>query len=217
LNGSTKTAGLVALALVASLPGRLSAQGVLDQFTSENLAATAVGLDVGVLAGSNIRGTKTVAVRVDCGTIAPSIRVLLGASYFRADLSGAALQRFEQRLRGVVIDPTGDDTIRLGGITWSDVTGDLDFQYVMPQGHAATAYLGLGFSVHARHGGGAAIDGTFVQDALSAITAGLNGTLGAEFGSGHWRFSLEGRGVLASGLSTLGLSAGGRYRWAIKR
>ncbi len=214
MNGSTRKAvGLGALVLLAGLPGHVAAQAILNQFSSENLAASAIGVDLGVLAGTNIRGTKTVAARLDFGKIAPSVRVLLGASYFRADLSSAALQRFEQRLRTIVIDPSGDDTIRLGRITWSDVTADLDLQYVMPQG-AATAYLGLGFSAHVRHGSGAAIDGTFVQDALNAITAGLNGTLGAEFGSRHWRFALEGRGVLASGLSTVGLSAGGRYRWA---
>jgi len=83
----------------------------------------------------------------------------------------------------------------------------------VPQGRTVTAYLGLGLSVHLRHGTGPAINGTFVQDALDAITAGLNGTLGAEFGSGRWRFALEGRGVAASGLSTAGLSAGVRYRW----
>lgn len=216
MNGSTRGILLSALVL-AGLPGRGAAQAILEQFTSENLAPAAIGFDVGVLAGTNIRGTKTGAVRLDVGSIAPSVRVVLGVSYFRADLNGATLQRFEQRLRTIVIDPSGDDTIRLGRITWSDVTGDLDLQYVLPQGHAALAYLGLGFSAHVRRGSGGAIDGTFVQDALNAITAGLNGTLGAEFGSGRWRFAVEGRGVLASGLSTVAFTAGVRYRWAKAR
>jgi len=201
------------LLLTAGPPDRLTAQKLLEQFSSENLAARAFGIDLGVLAGTNVRGTHMAAARLDFGTVAPKIRVLLGASYFKADLNGAALQRFAQRLRSVVVDPSGDDTINLGRITWSDFTGDLDLQYVMPQGRTVTAYLGLGLSVHLRHGTGPAINGTFVQDALDAITAGLNGTLGAEFGSGRWRFALEGRGVAASGLSTAGLSAGVRYRW----
>ena len=212
--GAASGLGLGIALLTAYPPTRLPAQGLLEQFSSENLAARAFGIDLGVLAGTNVRGTHTVAARLDFGTVAPHIRVLLGASYFKADLNGAALQRFAQRLRSVVVDPTGDDTIKLGRITWSDVTGDLDLQYVMPQGHAVAAYAGLGLSVHVRHGSGPAVNGTFVQDALGATTAGLNGTLGAEFGSGRWRFALEGRGVVASGLSTAGLSAGVRYRWA---
>jgi hypothetical protein len=217
LNGSTRVVGLGGLLLLAAFPGRLGAQKVLDQFSSENLTPSAIGFDVGALAGTNILGTNMVAVRLDGGRIAPSVRVVLGVSYFSADLSSATVQHFEQRLRSFVIDPSGDDTIRLGSITWSDATGDLDFQYLMPQGRAVTAYLGFGFSVHVRHGSGAAIDGTFVQDALDAITAGLNGTLGAEFGSGRWRATIEGRGVLATGLATAGIAAGVRYRWAVAR
>jgi len=205
---------LVLLLQTAGPADRLTAQKILEQFSSENLVASAVGIDVGVLAGADIRGTRTAGLRVDFGRVAPSIRVLVGASYFQADLSGAALQRFAQRVKSVVIDPLGEDSIALGRITWSDLTGDLDLQYVMPQGQAVTAYMGLGLSVHVRHGSGPAINGTFVQDALNAITAGLNGTLGVEFGSGRWRFALDGRGVVASGLSTVALTAGARYRWA---
>lgn len=209
--------GMIPLLLLAPLSTRLEAQGVLEKFSSENLTPSAIGFDAGVLGGTKIRGTTFEAIRLDMGTVTPSIRVMLGASYFHADLNGSTLQRFEQRLASVVADPSKDDTIRLGPISWSDVTGDLDLQYVMPQGGAVTAYLGLGLSVHVRHASGAAIDGTFVQDALDAITAGLNGTLGAEFGRARWRFILEGRGVAASGLSTIGVSAGVRYRWAALR
>jgi hypothetical protein len=67
--------------------------------------------------------------------------------------------------------------------------------------------------VHARNGSGSAIRGTFVEDALDGITAGLNATVGAEFGAGQWRVALDGRGVLASGLSSVSLSVGLRYRW----
>ena len=205
---------MVLLLQTAGPADRLTAQKILEQFSSENLVASAVGIDVGVLAGTDIRGTRTAGLRVDFGRVAPRIRVLVGASYFQTDLSGVALQRFAQRVKSVVIDPLGEDSIALGRITWSDLTGDLDLQYVMPQGQAVTAYMGLGLSVHVRHGSGPAINGTFVQDALNAITAGLNGTLGAEFGSGRWRFALDGRGVVASGLSTVALTAGARYRWA---
>ncbi|HUK22096.1 MAG TPA: hypothetical protein VLV45_11160 [Gemmatimonadales bacterium] len=214
MSGSTRN-GIALVVLLGAGAGPLAGQAVLNQFSSEDFRLSAVGVDVGALGGTKILGTTSAAIRFDFGRIAPAIRVLIGVSYFKSDLSGSTLDRFAQRLKNVVIDPSGDDTIRLGSITWSDVTGDVDFQYIMPQGNVATAYMGLGVSVHARHAAGTAVDGTFVQDALGAITAGLNGTLGAEFGRKRWRFSLEGRGVLASGVSTLGLYAGIRYRWVL--
>src|SRR5260370_24390042 len=74
-------------------------------------------------------------------------------------------------------------------MTWSDVTGDLDLQYALAQGHAVTAYTGVGLGIHVRHGSGPIINGTFVQDALNEITAGLNGTPGAENGAPPWRLT----------------------------
>jgi len=198
----------------AGSPDRVTAQGILNQFSSENLRPSAVQVDVGPLGGNNILGTLTGGVRVDYGFVAPKVRVLLGLSYFHADLSSGARRRFADRLRSVVRDPTGDDTIDLGPITWSDVTADLDLQYMLPQGHAVTAYLGVGLGAHVRHGSGAAIDGTFVQDALNSVTAGLNGTLGVEVGAGRWRLTFDSRGVLSSGLSTVSLRTGAMYRWA---
>ncbi len=217
MSACTKAVGTaLAVAVLASAgsPDRVTAQGILNQFSSENLRPSAVQVDVGPLGGNNILGTLTGGVRVDYGFVAPKVRVLLGLSYFHADLSSGARRRFADRLRSVVRDPTGDDTIDLGPITWSDVTADLDLQYMLPQGHAVTAYLGVGLGAHVRHGSGAAIDGTFVQDALNSVTAGLNGTLGVEVGAGRWRLTFDSRGVLSSGLSTVSLRTGAMYRWA---
>ena len=208
--------GLIVLFLSVSPSVRLSAQGLLSQFSYDNLKPSALQLDVGPLGGNNIRGALTGGMRLDYGLIAPHVRVLLGLSYFKADFGSAARQRFVDRLRSIVHDPDSNYTIDLGSITWSDVTGDLDLQYLLPQGHAVTVYMGIGLGAHFRHGSGAAIDGTFVQDALNEITAGLNGTLGAEFGAKRWRFTLDGRGVLSSGLSTVSLRSGVMYRWAGK-
>jgi hypothetical protein len=205
----------MAVALLSISPTvRLSAQGLLEQFSYDNLRPTAIQLDIGPLGGNNITGTTTGGVRLDYGFIAPKVRVLLGLSYFRASFSADAQQRFERRLDSLVDDPTGDFTINLGRMTLSDVAGDLDLQYVMPRGRAVTVYLGVGVGVHLRNGSGAAINDTFVEDALDEVTAGLNGTLGAEVGSRRWRFAVEGRGMVSSGLSTLSVRTGVAYRWA---
>ncbi len=203
----------LAVLLSVSPTARLSAQGLFSQFSYDNLKPSALQLDLGPVGGNNIRGTLTGGLRLDYGFIAPHVRVLLGVSYYKADFSSAARARFAQRLDSVV-NPGTQDTINLGRITWSDVTGDVDLQYVLPQGRAVTTYLGIGIGAHVRHGSGPAIKGTFVQDALNSITAGLNGTIGTEVGAKRWRFVLEARGVLSSGVSTVALRSGVAYRWA---
>ncbi|MGH7531419.1 MAG: hypothetical protein ACREMN_13625 [Gemmatimonadales bacterium] len=206
--------GLATFALAAGPAGRLSAQGVLNQFSYDNLRPSAIQVDLGVLGSSQLKGALAGGVRVDYGRIAPRVRVLLGVSYFRSEFDREARTRFENRLRQLVDDPTGDAVIDVGRIFWSDFSADIDFQYVFPQGRAATVYLGTGFGVHLRNGSGRAIDGTFVEDALDEVTAGLNATLGAEFHIGPaWRFTFDGRGMLSSGLSTASLRWGLMYRF----
>ena len=201
----------VLLSIVPSF--QLSAQGVLNQFSYDNLRLSGIQVDAGPLASSQLTGTVAGGVRIDYGMIAPRVRVLLGLSYFRSQFDNEARTRFEQRIRQFVIDPANDDTIRVGRILLSDLTADLDLQYVIQQGRGVTTYIGAGASVHLRNGSGAAINGTFVEDALDEVTAGFNAMIGAEFAlSKAWRFTLDGRGVVSSGLSTISLRSGLMYR-----
>ena len=223
MNGSTRavgrlsgwavrTAGLLALLLTAEPPNRLTAQGVLNQFSYENLRFSGIQLDVGLLGASDLTGATVGGLRVDYGRIAPKVRLLLGLSYFRSRFDQQAINRLERRLDSIV-NPSTSDSINLGRISLSDLIGDIDFQFVFPQGHGITAYLGTGVSIHVRNGSGAAINGTFVEDALDVITAGLNGTMGFEFNlSPAWRFTVDGRGVLSSGLRSVSLRTGIMYR-----
>src|SRR5919198_3921887 len=203
---------LVVLLLSICPSAHLPAQGVLNQFSYDNLRLSGVQIDVGVLGASELTGATVGGVRVDYGRIAPKVRLLLGLSYFRSQFGNAARNRFERRLDSIV-NPSTPDSIDLGRIRLSDIIGDVDFQVVFPQGPGITAYLGAGVSVHARNGSGAAIKGTFVEDALDVITAGLNGTMDFEFNlSNAWRYTVDARGVLSSGLKTASLRTGFMYR-----
>jgi hypothetical protein len=194
-------------------PNRLTAQGVLNQFSYDNLRFSGIQIDAGPLGSSELTGTIAAGLRIDYGMIAPHVRVLLGLSYFRSQFDNQARARFEQRIRQFVIDPAGDDTIRVGRIFWSDLTADLDFQYAIPQGRGIMTYIGVGGSVHLRNGSGGFIQGTFVEDALDEVSAGFNVSVGAEFAlSKAWRFTVDARGVVSSGLSTVSLRSGFMYR-----
>jgi len=184
----------------------------LNQFSYDNLRLSGIQLDAGLLGASDLIGSTVGGLRIDYGRIAPKVRLLLGLSYFHSRFDQQALQRFERRLDSIV-NPGTPDSINLGRISLSDVVGDIDFQFVFPQGHGITAYLGTGVSIHVRNGSGPAINGTFMEDALDVITAGLNGTMGFEFNlSRTWRFTVDGRGVLSSGLRSASLRTGIMYR-----
>lgn len=203
----------MAVFLAAEPPNRLTAQGVLNQFSYDNLRLSGIQLDAGLLGASDLTGATVGGLRVDYGRIAPKVRLLLGLSYFHSRFDQQAINRFERRLDSIV-NPSTPDNISLGRISLSDIIGDIDFQFVFPQGHGVTAYLGTGISIHARNGSGAAINGTFMEDALDVITAGLNGTMGFEFNLSHaWRFTVDGRGVLSSGLRSGSLRTGIMYRF----
>ena len=184
----------------------------MNQFSYDNLRFSGIQLDAGPLGASDLTGATVGGLRVDYGRIAPKVRLLLGLSYFHSRFDQQAINRFERRLDSIV-NPGTPDSVNLGRISLSDLIGDIDFQLVFPQGHGVTAYLGTGVSIHVRNGSGAAINGTFVEDALDVITAGLNGTMGFEFNlAPAWRFTVDGRGMLSSGLRTVSLRTGIMYR-----
>jgi hypothetical protein len=200
--------------LAAGAAMRLPAQAVLNQFSYDNLRPSAVQVDIGLLSAAQLQGTAVGGLRLDYGRIAPNVRVLVGLSYFRAQLDRDTRNRFEERIRRFVIDPAGDDTIRVGRIFWSNVVLDLDLQYVVPQGRSVTTYLGLGFGAQLRNGSGAAIDGTFVEDALDQLAAAGNVSLGLEARlGGGWRATVDARGVVSPGLSTVSVRTGLMYRF----
>src|SRR3989441_5012304 len=162
----------------------LSAQGVLNQFSYDNLRLSGIQLDAGLLGASDLTGATVGGLRIDYGRIAPKVRLLLGLSYFHSRFDQQAINRFERRLDSIV-NPSTPDSINLGRISLSDIIGDIDFQFVFPQGRGVTAYLGTGISIHARNGSGAAISGAVMEDALGGITAGVHGTRGFEFNLSH--------------------------------
>ena len=205
---------LAAALLTAYPPARLVAQGVLDEFSYDNLRPTGLRFELGGLGASRLRGALLVGARFDAGNIAPRVRVLLGLSYFRSGFDQQALADFASRIRGLVQDPDSNFTVAVGQIRWSDLAGDLDLQYAFPQGPALTTFLGAGVGVHWRHASGSAIDGTFVQDALDGFFPAVNATVGAEVRvAPQLAMSVEGRGVLSDGLSSASLAVGVVYRF----
>lgn len=197
--------------LLAGAPASAGAQGFLEQFSYEGLRLSGIGVDVGGVVSDRLETDVTAALHIDYGYIAPNLRTLLGVSWFQSRFNDEEIATFEQRLEALVSDPSV--SIDVGQIDWTNVTLDLDLQYMFGPGRRVTPYAGLGIGVHIRNASGQAISGTFVEDALDTVAAGLNVSTGAEITvARHLRFTLDLRGLLTSEL----LGATGRAGFMVR-
>lgn len=205
-------AGIRIAVLLAVAPAPLTAQGFLERFSYEGLGLSGIGVDFGGVVSDRLASDLTAAFHVDYGMIAPNVRTLLGVSYFRSRFSDDEIANFEDRLDALVNDPSV--SISVGEITWTNVTFDLDLQYVFGPARRVTPYLGFGIGVHVRNASGAAIEGTFVEDALDTVAAGLNASTGAEITvARNVRLTLDVRGLLTSELLAATARAGVMLRF----
>jgi hypothetical protein len=197
------------------LGGRAAGQSMLERFTYDSLRLSGVQIDAGALWSDRLEPAFVTGLRIDWGFFAPRIRLLTGVSYTQSDVKGSEIATFEDRIRQFVIDPSGDDTVRVGTVQLSSVVFDLDLQYLLlakPQS-PVFIYAGAGLSVQFQNGKGPFVNGTFVEDALDVVVAGLNGTLAAEIPiARRFHLTLEGRGVLTSGQANASARAGLIYR-----
>lgn len=205
-------AALVCGALALTSPV-LAAQGLLSKFSYDQLQISGFELDVGSVATHDLRGAMIGDLRLDAGYLAPHVRVLLGASYTRSRFTDRAVARLNRQLLKLVNDPDTNSTIDVGRVHLSDFIADLDLQYVFNDGQPVSAVLGLGGGVHVRQGSGRAINGTFLQDALSGVAPALNVTAGMSVAlTPAWRLAGELRATLLSDYSQFSARVGFMYR-----
>jgi len=205
--------GLVAGAAVG-LAAPVSAQS-LDELDYENLSLRGLTLDWGQIRSGRVASTSSLGVRLDLGFLGPGVRVVLGGSQWSSRLKDAEVREFEEKLEDLIEGETGDrPTVRLGDITWSNVAISTDAHLVWRVPGGALTYLGAGGTAHVLRGGGSSIEGTFIEDLLNTIRAGINAHAGVEIPI-HDRFRLmgESRVELVQGASYVQLRLGGGYLW----
>jgi hypothetical protein len=169
--------GLAALAGAGAAPP-LAAQTLAD-YDYENLEFRGVGFDFGYIWPDKVRNTSMYSVRIDLGYLGPGVRIIPSISYWTSEFTGEQLDILAGRIReatGAEID--GAD---LGPIRWSDISISFDGHFVWNTPIGVLTYVGAGFGLHALNGQGEAIQATFVEDLLDAITASLAPMAGFEF------------------------------------
>lgn len=194
VGGAVVLLGVLFAVLFILLGARPAAAQTLADYDYENLSFQGVMLDVGYLNGSRVESTATFGGRVDLGLLGPGVRVTVGFNRWSSFLVRSEVRRLEQRLEELIFEQSDgevDVAVNLGDISWSDVAihGDMHVMWEVPFG--VFTYAGLGASAHILRGGGSAIRGTFVEDLLDSIRAGLNVHGGVEVPV-HPRFRVVG-------------------------
>ena len=155
---------------------------ILQRFNIDKLRLTALGISLGAVKITQVRATQSYSLHADYGNIAQNWRVVFSATYWGSRYSAKTLRTFEDTLRKVIRDSTGDYELALGRVTISDIALGSELRW-SPSRFARgrlRPYAGGGLAAHVVNAEGRAISGTFVERALDNITAGVIATAGAD-------------------------------------
>ncbi|MFQ6047724.1 MAG: hypothetical protein ACE5PT_15425, partial [Gemmatimonadales bacterium] len=98
----------------------------------------------------------------------------------------------------------------------TDVEADAVLEYPFFVRSRVETYVGLGAAVHVRNGSGDAIDGTFVEDALDTVAAGVLVSAGGRLTvGGRLLLTLDLSAGLTSELRTVSARSGLMYRFPV--
>jgi len=174
-------AGALALATgLVFLPGSLSGQGLAD-FDYENLAFRGFSLEGGYIWPNRVDPTYTIGTRIDLGYLGPGLRIVPGITYWSSTMRDSEVTKLERKV-DALIDPTASVSLTdLGVIDWSDLVLSLDGHFVWSIPYDLMSFVGVGISAHIMNGDGSAISGTFVEDLLDSVAAGINLHAGLEY------------------------------------
>ena len=179
---------------VAAGPNGAKAQEIAD-FDYENLSLRGLGFEWGYSYPSRVERTQSYGLRIDMGYLGPGLRIVPSVTYWKAPFQAAEIGELEARVAGLVQAQSGGaaPSVDLGTIEWSDVVLALDTHVVWSIPFGFLSFGGLGIAAHVMNGDGAAISGTFVEDLLDSVTAGVNLHAGLEYPVRD-RFRLNGQG-----------------------
>ena len=168
--------GCLALLCLLAAPAAATAQS-LEDYDYEYLTFRGAGLEYGWIWPTKVEPTAAYSLKVDLGFLGPNVRVAPSLSFWSSRVDAEELRRLADQLSdlGVSITPA-----ELGRIEWRDFSLSVDGQYVFEVEPRVMPYVGAGVGVHIFDGSGPAVDGTFLEDLLDSITAGLNAVAGIE-------------------------------------
>lgn len=178
-----------ALVAVAALAPAARGQELAD-YDYENLRFRGVAAEWGYLWPTRVEPTRSWGVRLDLGYLGPGVRIVPSVTYWQSTFKASEVRELEDRVASLILSQTDQPppTVDLGTIDWRDVALAVDAQLVWRVPYGWLTFAGVGGAAHLLDGAGAAVDGTFVEDLLDSVTAGLNVHAGVEY---PWTSSLR--------------------------
>ena len=167
---------------IALGPGHANAQDLAD-LDYEHLSFRGIGFDGGYLWPTRADPTYSLGLRIDMGYAGPGLRIVPSVTYWSSSMVGSEVTELEDRISQLIEDQSGSppSSLDLGTIDWRDIAIGVDAHIVWDSLFDLLTYGGLGVAAHFLDGDGAAIAGTFIEDALDGVTAGLNLHFGVEY------------------------------------
>jgi len=149
--------------------------GVFERLRLDRLRLAAIGVAAGYARPAQIEPTNLYAIHADYGWLADRWRVVFVASYWGSRYTDETVERFADSLRAQIVDPSGDDTVRVGRITISDITLGADLRWFPLSGRSSflRPYVGGGIAAHVINAEGKFIAGTLMERALDDIATGM--------------------------------------------
>ena len=204
---------LTCAALLASLLAVPAAAQDLADYDYENLVFSGVGVFVSEVFPARSEPALAINARADLGLLGPNLRISPGITFWATELREAEVERMEQRVEAACEQGGAPCAgIELGEVEISDLSLDLDAQFLWTTDYFIEPYAGVGVSLHLLNGQGEFIEDTFVEELLDAIAPGLNLVGGLELPlAGNLRLIGEARGVLTGNVRYLSLGVGGTW------
>jgi hypothetical protein len=146
----------------------------------DRLRLTGVGATFGAVKPINVVSTETVGVHADYGEVRPQVRMVFGVTYWGSRFSEHAVRRLADSVRAVVTDDEGVP-VELGRVRMTVIALTADARW-SPQRRPQwlRPYVGGSVGGYAVNVEGRAISGTFLEDALDGISAGVAAVGGAD-------------------------------------
>ena len=203
----------LALAALIVIPVRADAQGLFERLNLDKLKLTAMGTSYGAIQPSQMEPTQAYSIHADYGEIADRWRVVFTATYWGTHYRENIVRDFADSLGRSVDDPEGNAEIIAAGIAVSDIAVGGDIRWMAPMRYVRfKPYLGGALSFHVLNAEGKLIQGTFMEQALDNIAAGVAGVAGMDVVVfSHMSVGVQARYDLLSGIRYSSLRLAGTY------
>lgn len=207
---------LACVGLLACAAPAAAQESIAERLNLDQLQLRAIGASAGGVWPSRVEPTQAYAIHADYGHIARNWRVLLTVTYWGSEFTPEIVGALEDAWRNATVDPSGDDSIHVGRVRFSDVAFEIDGRWSPLRSTALRPFLGAGLGVHVLNAENPVLEGTFVESALDMIASGitlLGGVDTAPFGG--FALGVQGRYTFISNTRFLTLRAGGSYTFSL--